>query len=153
MRNGTDVALVQSGAAAGPGASMTRVVGTTGTMWAEGDSVYVADESSPGGRVLHPPPELILANVDALATGPLADMTRSELPPYIRLAQAFRAAIEGRPYAPGPHPATFADGLACVRVLDAVRHSAAEGGRWTAIAESAAGAGSAVREEGEGGPS
>jgi predicted dehydrogenase len=153
MRNGTDVALVQSGAAAGPGASMTRVVGTTGTMWAEGDSVYVADESSRGGRVLHPPPELILANVDALATGPLADMTRSELPPYIRLAQAFRAAIEGRPYAPGPHPATFADGLACVRVLDAVRHSAAEGGRWTAIAESAAGAGSAVREEGEGGPS
>jgi predicted dehydrogenase len=139
MRNGTDVALVQSGAAAGPGASMTRVVGTTGTLWAEGDTVFVADDSSPGGRVLHQPPELILANVDALATGPLADMTRSELPPYIRLAQALRAAIEGRPYAPGPHPATFEDGLACVRVLDAVRHSAADGGRWTAI------------EEGEGG--
>jgi predicted dehydrogenase len=145
MRNGTDVALVQSGAAVGPGASMTRVVGTTGTMWAEGDTVYVADDSSPGGRVLLPPPELVLPNVDALATGPLADMTRSELPPYIRLAQAFRAAIEGRPYAPGPHPATFDDGLACMRVLSAVRGSASDGGRWTAVAEGAAG------EEGEGG--
>ncbi|MGA2305104.1 MAG: Gfo/Idh/MocA family oxidoreductase [Acidimicrobiales bacterium] len=141
MRDGTDVALVQSGAAAGPGASMTRVVGTTGSMWAEGDTVYVADDASPGGRVLHPPSELILPNVDALATGPLADMTRSELPPYIRLAQAFREAIEGRPYAPGPHPATFDDGLACMRVLDAVRQSAADGGRGTAI------------EEGEGGTS
>jgi predicted dehydrogenase len=141
MRNGTDVALMQSGAAAGPGASMTRVVGTTGTMWAEGDTVYVADDSSPGGRVLPPPSELILPNVDALATGALAEMTRSELPPYIRLAEAFRAAIEGRPYAPGPRPATFEDGLACMRVLDAVRRSAADGGRWTAI------------EESEGGPS
>jgi predicted dehydrogenase len=52
MRNGTDVALLQSGAAAGPGASMTRVMGTAGTMWAEGDTVYVADDASPGGRVL-----------------------------------------------------------------------------------------------------
>jgi predicted dehydrogenase len=141
MRGGTDVALMQSGAAAGPGASMTRVVGTTGTMWAEGDTVYVADDSSPGGRVLPPPSELLLPNVDALATGALAEMTRSELPPYIRLAEAFRAAIEGRPYAPGPRPATFEDGLACMRVLDAVRRSAAGGGRWTAI------------EESEGGPS
>jgi predicted dehydrogenase len=140
MRNGTDVALMQSGAAAGPGASMTRVVGTTGTMWAEGDTVYVADDSSPGGRVLSPPSEIVLPNVDALATGALAEMTRSELPPYIRLAQAFRAAIEGRPYAPGPRPATFDDGLACMRVLDAVRRSAGNGGRWTAIEEIEGGA-------------
>ena len=140
MRNGTDVALMQSGAAAGPGASMTRVVGTTGTMWAEGDTVYVADDSSPGGRVLPPPSELILPNVDALATGSLAEMTRSELPPYIRLAQAFRAAIEGRPYEPGPRPATFDDGLACMRVLDSVRCSAADGGRWIAIQEGEGGA-------------
>jgi predicted dehydrogenase len=139
MRSGTDVALMQSGAAAGPGASMTRVVGTTGTLWAEGETVYLADDSSPGGRILPPPPELILPNVDALATGSLAEMTRSELPPYIRLAEAFRAAIEGRPYAPGPRPATFDDGLACMRVLSAVRRSATDGGRWTAIEESTGG--------------
>ena len=87
-------------------------------------------------------------NVDALATGPLAEMTRSELPPYIRLAQAFRAAIEGGGARRGrqggggdvgtqrwPRPATFRDGLACMRVLDAVRRSASDGGRWTAVEE------------------
>ena len=145
MRNGTDVALVQSGAAAGPGASMIRVMGTTGTLWAEGDTVYVADDTSPGGRILQPPPELALPNVDALATGPLAEMTRSELPPYIRLAQAFREAIErggegqgdggGESPTVGPRPATFRDGLACMQVLEAVRRSASGGGRWTAVEE------------------
>jgi predicted dehydrogenase len=78
----------------------------------------------------------VLPNVDALATGPLADMTRMELPPYIRLAEAFRRAIEGQPAAAGPRPATFADGLACMRVLEAVRRSAADGGRWVEIADS-----------------
>jgi predicted dehydrogenase len=147
MRNGTDVALIQSGAAAGPAASMTRVMGTTGTLWAKGDTVYLADDGAPGGYVLDPPAGLALPNVDALATGSLAEMTRSELPPYIRLAQAFRAAIEGAPVETGPHPATFEDGLACMRVLDAVRQSATDGGRWTAIAEeseSAAGKGGAL---------
>jgi predicted dehydrogenase len=153
MRDGTDVALIQSGAAAGPGASMTRVMGTTGTMWAKGDTVYVADDASPDGNVLHPPAELTLPNVDALATGPLAEMTRSELPPYIRLTQAFRAAIEGAPDAAGPHPPTFDDGLACMRVLDAVRRSAADGGRWTGIEKSADGATHTPRDEGEGGTS
>jgi predicted dehydrogenase len=153
MRNGTDVALIQSGAAVGPGASMTRVMGTTGTMWADSDTVYVADDASPGGRVLDPPSELTLPNVDALATGPLAQMTRSELPPYIRLAQAFRAAIEGGPYPAGPHPPTFRDGLACMRVLGAVRNSADGGGRWTAIAEEAASEAGAASGESEGGAS
>jgi len=147
MRNGMDVALVQSGAAAGPGATMTRVMGTTGTMWAEGDTVCLADDASPGGRVLHPPPELALPNVDALAIGPLAEMTRSELPPYIRLAQAFREAIAGEPHTAGPCPATFHDGLAGMRVLDAVRRSAADGGRWTPIEE-----GTAIVEGGGGTP-
>ena len=55
-----------------------------------------------------------------------------ELPPYIRLTQAFRRAIEGAPPEPGPQPATFVDGLACMRVLAAVRESAAEEGRWDA---------------------
>jgi predicted dehydrogenase len=151
MRNGTEVALIQSGAAAGPGASMTRVMGTAGTMWAKGDTVYVADDASPGGDVLLPPSELTLPNVDALATGALAEMTRSELPPYIRLAQAFRAAIEGTPDVAGPRPATFADGLACMRVLDAVRRSAADRGRWTTIAEGPESTGSAATDEGKGG--
>jgi len=146
MRDGTDVTLLQSGGAAGPGASMTRVMGSTGSLWAEGDTVYVADDDVPDGRVLEPPAELVLPNVDALATGPLAAMTRSELPSYIRLAEAFRAAIEdGLDTAnsgprSGPRPPTFEDGLACMRVLDAARLSAADRGRWIAIQEGEGGA-------------
>jgi predicted dehydrogenase len=133
MRNGVDVSLVQSSAAAGPGAAMTRLVGTKGTLWVEGDVVRLADDDDPAGRVLEPPAELALPDVDALAAGALAEMTLMELPPYIRLAQAFMAAIEGEPPLPGPQPATFEDGLACMRVLDAVRQSAAAQGRWIDI--------------------
>jgi predicted dehydrogenase len=133
MRNGVDVSLVQSSAAAGPGAAMTRLVGTKGTLWVEGDVVRLADDDDPAGRVLEPPAELALPDVDALAAGALAEMTLMELPPYIRLAQAFMAAIEGEPPLPGPQPATFEDGLACMRVIDAVRQSATAQGRWIDI--------------------
>jgi len=57
-----------------------------------------------------------------------------ELPPYIRLAQAFAGAIDGAPPPEsGPRPATFADGVAVMGVLDAVRASARAGGRWTDV--------------------
>jgi predicted dehydrogenase len=138
MANGVEVSLVQSSAAAGPGAGLTRLVGTRGTLWAEGDTVRLADDDEPAGRVLEPPAELALPDVDALVTGALADMTLMELPPYIRLAQAFLRAIEGEPPLPGPQPATFEDGRACMRVIGAVRRSAAEGGRWISIEEAAA---------------
>jgi predicted dehydrogenase len=158
MRSGVDATVVQSGAAAGPGAGMTRLVGNRGTLWVQGDTVHIAEDSGvsgagggagvggsavagaaagadAAGRVLEPPAELELPDVDALATGPLAAMTKMELPAYIRLAQAFRRAVEGEPPAAGPRPATFADGLACMRVLEAVRRSAADGGRWVEIAD------------------
>jgi predicted dehydrogenase len=137
MHSGVDATVVQSGAAAGPGAGMTRLVGNRGTLWVEGDTVHIAEDPGGGsaGRVLEPPAELVLPNVDALATGPLAEMTRMELPAYIRLAQAFRRAIEAEPPAAGPRPATFADGLACMRVVEAVRRSAADGGRWVDVAD------------------
>lgn len=131
---GADVSLVQSAAAFGPATSATRVVGTAGTVWAEGDSVWLADASRPQGSPLPPPAHLALPEVDEEAVGPLAAMTRHELPPYIRLAEAFRRALEGRPPAPGPQPATFDDGLATMRAIEAVRRSAAHGGEWTEVA-------------------
>jgi predicted dehydrogenase len=132
-RSGVDVSLVQSGAAAGPGAGITRVVGTGGTLWAEGEAVHIATDDEPAGRVLTAPGFLALPDVDALAAGQHADMTLMELPPYIRLAQAFRRAIEGAPPEPGPQPATFGDGLATMRVLAAVRQSAGDHGRWITV--------------------
>lgn len=48
-----------------------------------------------------------------------------DLGPYTRLAEHFRARIEGTEPPPGPSPADFADGVADMRILDAVRRAAA----------------------------
>lgn len=133
MRSGVDVSLMQSAAAIGPACSVNRIVGTGGTLWSEADGVRIADADDPEGRRLDPPDFLALPDVEDLAVGPLADMTRTELPPYIMLTRAFRRAIEGEPARPGPRPATFADGLACMQVVDAVRQSAATGGSWITL--------------------
>jgi predicted dehydrogenase len=133
MRSGVDVSLMQSAAAIGPAFSTNRIVGTGGTLWSEADGVRIADADNPEGRRLDPPDFLALPDVEDLAVGPLADMTRTELPPYIMLTRAFRRAIEGEPPGPGPRPATFADGLACMQVVDAVRQSAAAGGSWITL--------------------
>jgi predicted dehydrogenase len=58
-----------------------------------------------------------------------------DLGPYTCLAAAFRDLIRGRDNgAPvtldDPRPATFADGVAAMEVLDAVRRSAREHGAW-----------------------
>ncbi len=130
MRGGVEACVMQNASSVGPMFSANRVMGTTGTLWTEGNAVRLADEEHPGGRRLEPPEDYELPDVEKLAVGPLADMTRSELPPYICLATAFRRAIEGDPPLPGPRPATFADGLACMRVLEAARCSAARDGAW-----------------------
>ena len=52
--------------------------------------------------------------------------------PYTRLFTTFLDLIAGRPVPADPPPATFADGLAGMQVLDAIRRSAREQ-RWVAI--------------------
>jgi predicted dehydrogenase len=59
-----------------------------------------------------------------------------DIGPYTRLATVFGDRIRGVPSAPGPEPATFADGVADMAVLDAARASAAAGGRWVDVAAS-----------------
>ena len=55
-----------------------------------------------------------------------------EYAPYTRLAAAFRDLIAGR-HVEGPRPATFADGVSQMAVLEAVTASAAADGRWTEV--------------------
>lgn len=56
-----------------------------------------------------------------------------ELAPYTKLCEAWRAAIDGRVVSsPVPVP-TFADGLASMQVLDAIRSSAAAAGAQVTI--------------------
>lgn len=134
MRSGAEASLIQSASAVGPGYSSTRVLGTAGSLWAEGSGVRLArEDEDPAGRLLETPPGAELPDVTHLASGALAEMTKMELPPYIRLATAFRDAIEGRPAGPGPAAATFADGWACMRVLDAARASAEADGAWKEV--------------------
>jgi len=126
--------VMQSTAAdRGPFLIETRVVGTLGTTWIDGlgDAVWVADGS--GTRQLAVPDDLRTAPA---AAPPRAILTTTyeqmighglDLGPYTRLAEHFRARIEGTAPPPGPAPATFADGVADMAVLDAMRRSATEG--------------------------
>jgi predicted dehydrogenase len=130
LRSGC-VGVAQSTAADwGPMLVATRIGGTRGTVWIDGDTVWVADRS--GARQVPVPDDLRLAPpdpppADLLVTAyDLLHSTGIDLAPYTRLAETFRDLIEERPVPADPTPATFADGVADMAVLDAIRHSAAE---------------------------
>jgi predicted dehydrogenase len=123
---GVEGVLQQTGGAFGPMAGMTRVAGTRGSLWIEGDAVWLADRT--GARRLEPPADLRLPPPPgARGDDPREVYRQIELPAYTRLCEAFREAILGRaappPELPGlrPHPASFADGLASTLLLDAIR--------------------------------
>lgn len=137
LRSGVDGILQSTAADFGPFFAATRIVGSTGTVWTEGDAVKVADrsgtESVPVPADLRlpppdpPPSDLLHTAYDRLHAGGI------DLGPYTRLCETFRDRILGRPVAADPIPPTFADGVAGMAVLDAIRRSAAKGG-WVAIA-------------------
>ena len=123
---GCEGMLQQSAGAWGPMTNATRVVGSKGTIRLDGAEVWL---SGPGGdHRLDVPADLVLP--PAPAADERAPFTHLELGPYTRLAEAFAAAIAGGPYTGDPPVPTFADGVACMEVLDAVRRSAALGGEW-----------------------
>ena len=115
----------------GPMLFVRRVAGTSGTVWTEGDRVRVADEG--GTRDVEMPAELAVAPsepppADLMATAyERLHSTGLDFGPYVRLAERFRDLIEGRPIPGDPAPATFADGVASMAVMDAIRASAASG--------------------------
>ncbi|MET0364402.1 MAG: Gfo/Idh/MocA family oxidoreductase [Sphingobium sp.] len=120
LKNGVEGSMQQSAGAWGPPATLWRCAGSKGTVWIDAGKVMLADAS--GTRELDVPAELQLP--------PPADprTTPFELGPFVRLAEAFRAAIEGQDnHSPVAVP-TFRDGLGVMRVMDAIRaSSAAEG--------------------------
>jgi predicted dehydrogenase len=134
LRSGVEGTMVQTAASWGPPVSTTRVAGPAGTLWLSDGQVMVADEAHPDGTALEVPTDLALPEVDA--SGPFAGMTRMELPPYLRLAQTFRSAIEAKTLPNDPGPATFADGVACMKVMDAIRRSSVAGGAWMPASDS-----------------
>jgi predicted dehydrogenase len=140
MRSGA-VGVMQSTAADwGRMLVETRVVGTAGTAWIDGlsSTVWVADRA--GTRQ-----EAVASDLsdDQTESLPLpASVLRTayeqmiahglDLPPYTRLARVFRDRILERPVPAEPEAATFADGVAGMEVLDAIRR-AAETGEWVPV--------------------
>lgn len=113
MRSGCEGVLQQSAAVWGDSHQFVRVAGPLGALTVSGAAVVLADAS--GTRTLDP-------------VGPPA------VDPAVTQAEVLRDLAQGRApdYTLVP-PATFADGLACVRVMDAVRTSAAAAGTTVAV--------------------
>jgi hypothetical protein len=110
----------------------SRVSGPLGSVWIEEDRVLFADRH--GVRELPIPAELDLPPPPALGADARQKrldwkaMAEVEIAPYTQLCRMFRAALDGSP-APSPVPlASFIDGLENMRVMDAIRASAGEGG-------------------------
>jgi predicted dehydrogenase len=139
MRNGAVGTLQSTSGDWGPPIVETRVVGSKGTAWIEGvgSVVKVADRS--GTRTMPVGDDLPSAKGPPLPEGLIhtryEQMTSHgmDFGPFTRLAEFFRCRIEGEPDPPGPKPGTFADGVADIAVVEAVRASAAAGGKWVDI--------------------
>jgi predicted dehydrogenase len=116
----------------GPLLIETRVVGSRGTAWLDGLGTTVNVADAGGTRRLDVPDDL---TVMAGASPPREVLQTTyeqmtglglDLGPYTRLAEHFLARIRGTRRPSGPEPATFADGVTDLTVLDAMRRSATE---------------------------
>ena len=86
-----------------------------------------------GQRDVDVPPDLHVADPDPppsdllVSAYDLLHFTGIDFGPYMRLFEHFRTRIEGTSAPAGPAPATFADGVAAMEVMDAIRRSARSG--------------------------
>ena len=129
MRSGCEGFVQQSAGVWGNRIEIMRVAGPRGTLDLDGEVVRHADAD--GVRELElvgPPLPVDLAPSD----DPRHRFTHMELGPAIVQAGVLRDLALGidPEYDIAP-PATFADGLACMEVLDAIRRSSADGGATT----------------------
>ena len=108
---------------------VTRIAGTMGTVSVDFDTVTVSTRDGmqtvpvPGDLALAPPEpppaDLLVTAYDQLHAFGI------DLAPWTRMAETFAALIRGEPVPADPAQATFADGVAGMKVLDAIRRSAA----------------------------
>jgi len=133
LRSGVEGVLQQTAAGWGPMRGVTAVAGTDGTIWVDGTQAWIADRD--GSRLLDVPDDLAFPPAAPESDDPRHRFTHLELGPYTRLCEVLRAAVEGAPYPDAVAVPTFADGLAEMQVLDAVRASAASGGALVAVAD------------------
>ncbi|MBM3672111.1 MAG: Gfo/Idh/MocA family oxidoreductase [Actinobacteria bacterium] len=126
LASGVEGVLQQTAANWGPMAGITRVAGTEGTLWHEGATVMLGDRD--GVRELAVPDDLALPPAPAESDDPRHRYTHLELGPFTRLCEILRAGVDGREAESAVAIPTFHDGLAEMRVLDAIRESSANDG-------------------------
>ncbi len=137
MRSGA-VGMIQSTASDWGVLVETRVTGSAGAAWIEGVGATVKVADADGVRTLPVPEDLPIVPAPPLPEGAVTTTYEQmitfgvEYGPYTRLAAAFRDRIRGEAV-PDPQPATFADGVAQMAVLDAIMASAAGGGAWILV--------------------
>ena len=107
---------------------ITAVAGTTGTLWVSGGEVWRADRA--GSRV-----EPLPADLEAALDVPGLDASgRSiEFLPFVRMARYLAQRIREPGTSPAPAGATFADGVAVMDVVDALKLSSQSGGDVRAV--------------------
>jgi predicted dehydrogenase len=127
FRSGATGLIQQCSAAFGRPSRICRVVGKAGSVWMDGDAVWLADGQAMEQVAI--PPDLALPAAPPPSSDPKEIFTPMELPPYTRLAERFRDLVLGRPIDAGaPATPTFDDAVRVQQVIDAVRASAAQRG-------------------------
>lgn len=128
LANGLEGSMQQSAGAWGPPATLVRCAGSKGTVWIDAGKVMLADKS--GTRELEVPEDLRLPVIEALSSGRPPSF---ELGPFTRLCEALHDAIIGRAGESAVAIPTFADGLASMKIMDAIRRSSQESGALKAV--------------------
>jgi predicted dehydrogenase len=128
--------LHSSCAAGGQFVVATKVTGTTGSAWTQGDEVWIdtgagptpvpAPDDLPPVAPVPPPGDLLHTTYD------MWHSTGMDLAPYTRLYEVMRDRILGYDTADDPAAGTFVDGVANQAVVDAVRASSASRA-WTPV--------------------
>jgi len=137
MKNGLEGVIQSSAGTWGPPLDVTRICGSEGTLWTNGGCVHFSGRS--GEHQLPIAPELQMPATPPIIADPRHQTARwrnlvgIELAPYTALCRSLKSAIEGTPASSPVTPATFADGVAAMAVMDAIRASARDGGRLIAI--------------------
>jgi predicted dehydrogenase len=125
-RRGAEVIVVQTASAwSNRAGAVTAVAGTLGTVWTHEGVAWVADAE--GERPLAVAADLELP-ASPESDDPRHRFTHLELGPYTRLCETFARGVRGEPFRAAVPVPTFADGVAEMLVIDAIRRSAAAAG-------------------------
>jgi predicted dehydrogenase len=130
MASGCEGVLQQSAAVWGSTLNLFRVTGPLGTADMVDGTVRISNAN--GQRLLDPVAPAPTVVVEE-GSDPRNPFSHIEIPPTTTQAAVWRDLIGGTPIGQTLQPATFADGVACMEVIDAIRLSAADGGRVVAL--------------------